>query len=84
MLFQLFEVNKVGYFFADELLIFVEWNFNVLKDDMEQVASDLSDVFLTDVNTLMALYFLVDHFDLVHSPLVVFVTLLKGVDEGDD
>jgi hypothetical protein len=83
-LFQLFEVDEVGNFLADELFIFVERNLNVLEDNVEQVASDLSDVLLTDMDTFMTLDFFVDDLDLINSPLVVLMALFKGMNECDD
>jgi hypothetical protein len=56
----------------------------MLEDNVEEVASNLSDVILTDMNTFMTLYFFVDHFNLVHSPLVILVTLLKGANNSND
>jgi hypothetical protein len=82
--FQLFEVDEVGNFLADKLFIFAERKINVLEDNVKQAASDLIDVLFTDLNILMDLDFFVDDLDLVHSPLMVFMALFKGMNECDD
>jgi len=82
--FQLFKVHKVRKFLADELLIFVERNLDVFKNDVQKVASDLRNIFLADFGAFMSLHLSVGDFHLVYSPFMVLMSLLEGVNQGDD
>lgn len=52
----------------------------MLQNNVKKVASNMSNIFLTDMDTLLTFYFFIDNFDFINSPFAV-LSLLKRTDQ---
>ena len=56
----------------------------MFQNDMEKVASNLSNIFLTDMYIFMTFDLFVDDLHLVYSPFMILVSQFKRMNESND